>query len=358
MNTPLPTLSSAGLQRFLGLRRDAVDSVAERFYAEHGGIYAAFGPRGRDACREDLGFHLEFLQPVLEFGLLDPIVDYLRWLGSVLATRGIPVSHVPQSLDWLAEFFAERMDAADAQIVIAVLRQAKEKSQQTAEFASGIEAKAPEAWPECSAFEQALLAGDRREAIAIVERCLVDGRDLIAAELHIIQPALYRIGRKWQNNEVSVAQEHLATAIAQSVMSLGLMKTEPASPIGKRVLLACVEGNRHAVGLQMVADAYQLSGWDVQFLGADVPTAALVGQVLEWKPHLVGLSISFAHQLPVVRKVMVRLQEALGNARPPVIIGGLAINHFDALAGQVGAEGWGPDAAAAVASGTVLAGGQ
>lgn len=351
----LPTLTASGLQRFQELRRDAVDAVSARFLAEHAATYAALGPRAREACREDIGFHLEFLRPALEFGLLQPMTDYLHWLGEVLGSRGIPAAHVPLSLEWLAEYFAAHMQPADAEIISGCLRAAAESLQARRGRPAGAEPREPPAWPECDAFEQALLAGDRAAASAIFVRCLEEGRGLVEAEMHLIQPALYRIGRRWQNNEISVAQEHLATAIAQSVMTLGLLKSKIPGSIGRRVLLACAEGNHHAVGLQMVADAFQVSGWEVQYLGANVSMGALVSQVAAWKPHLVRLSVSFAHQLAAVRRTITRLQETLGEGRPPVIIGGLAINRFDALARQMGAEAWSADARSAVSTGATLA---
>src|SRR5580692_2240931 len=108
------TLGPDGLQRFRLLQADAVSAVTERFYALHGSAYEQLGQRGRMACREDLVFHLEFLAPALEFGLLQPMVDYLSWLGSVLAARAIPVDCIAQSLDLLDEFFTAHMDATDA----------------------------------------------------------------------------------------------------------------------------------------------------------------------------------------------------------------------------------------------------
>ena len=77
MNAMIKTLDPAGLQRFQALQADAVSAVTERFYATYGAVLERFGPRGREATREDLAFHLEFLRPVLEFGLLQPMVDYL-----------------------------------------------------------------------------------------------------------------------------------------------------------------------------------------------------------------------------------------------------------------------------------------
>jgi methanogenic corrinoid protein MtbC1 len=132
-------------------------------------------------------------------------------------------------------------------------------------------------------------------------------------------------------------------------MSDGLLRETPAAPNGRRVLLACVAGNQHTVGLQMCADAFLLDGWDVQYLGASVPGSAIASQVASFQPHVVGLSVSFAHQLPQVKDVIQRLVAAYGADRPRVLVGGLAINQFEAIAGQVGADAWSPDARCAVA---------
>ncbi len=347
LDAGLSPLGSEGLRRFQALQADAVNAVTERFYAAHGSAYERFGPRGRDACREDLAFHLEFLRPVMEFGLLQPMVDYLCWLNSVLAARAIPVEHVEVSLAWLGEFYTGHMEAADGMVVTAAL-QAAWMNFLKAREAPVAPPTPTEQWPEAVAFEAALLAGHQREALAVLNRCLDSGRSLVDFELHVIQPSLYRIGEKWQTCRVTVAQEHLATAIVQAVMTVGLLRSLPPAMIGKRALLACVAANHHTIGLRMVCDAFQLAGWDVQYLGANVPTSALIRQVTEWKPDLLGLSVSFAQQLQVVKDVIAQLDERPSSARPAVIIGGLAINRFNRLAGMVGADAYSADAQAAV----------
>ncbi len=343
----LKMMGAEGLQRFQALQTGAISAVTERFYATHGSMYERFGPRGEESCREDLAFHLEFLRPVLEFGLLQPMVDYLHWLASVLAARAIPAEHLVLSLDWLGEFFAECMDPADGALVATALQSARTKFLETGD-APVVTLKLPEPWPETSALEAALLAGNQREALAIVNRCIDGGHGLVDVELHVIQPALYQIGEKWQANQVSVAQEHLATAIVQSVMTIGLLRSPPPQPKNKRVLLACVEGNNHTVGLRMVADAFQLAGWDVQYLGANLPTPALITQAVVWKPDLVGLSVSFAQQMRIAKSAIAQLDTRLGIVRPAVMIGGLAINRFIPLADLAGADAYSADAQVAV----------
>lgn len=331
---------------FNGLQDEAVSAVTNRFYAEHGSVYERFGPRGRAACREDLSYHLEFVRPVLEFGLVAPMVDYLCWLDAVLTMRNIPAEHLALSLDWLGDFFVSRLDEAEGTIVRDAFASARDEYVRTR---GGISQalSPPEPWPEAATFESALLDGQQMSAMAVVNECLGRGCDLVAIEMHVIQPALYSIGLKWQTNQVTVAQEHLATAIAQTVMTMGLLRSQAGETNSKRVLLACVEKNIHSVGLRMVADAFQLAGWDVQYLGANVPTHALLRHVADWKPHLLALSVSFAQQLRVVKEIAAKLCDFETN-RPRLIVGGLAIKQFDKLAAMMGADSYCPDPSSAV----------
>jgi methanogenic corrinoid protein MtbC1 len=331
----------------VALRAEAIGVVTERFYAKHGSVYAQYGPRGREACREDLAFHLDFLRPVLEFGLLRPMVDYLVWLSSVLGSRAIPVDHLGLSLDWLGEYYAMHLDAADGGVVSAALQAVHVQFEDAKKHP--MKTENPEPWPEAGEFEAALLAGRQHDATSVVNRCLDGGRSLVDIELHVIVPSLYEIGHKWQRNQVNVAQEHLATAIAQLVMTLGLSRSSPPPTVGRRVLLACVEGNYHAVGLQMVSDAFQLAGWGVDYLGANVPTSALVAYAKERKPDLIGLSVSFAQQLRVAKDAIARLITSFDGTPPAVFLGGLAINRFHELASIAGADAHCGDPAAALA---------
>ena len=101
-----------------------------------------------------------------------------------------------------------------------------------------------------SAYDE--LAGHQREALSIVNDCIDVGHDLVEVEQHVIKPFLYHIEEEWQANQVTVVAEHLATAIAQLVMTVGLLRSTPPTMIGRRVLLACVAGNLHCLGQRYV----------------------------------------------------------------------------------------------------------
>ncbi|MDZ7728749.1 MAG: cobalamin-dependent protein [Dehalococcoidia bacterium] len=268
-------------------------------------------------------------------------------VGQRYLARGIPAEHVSESLEYLSDFFLAHLPAADGAVVAGALNSVNGKFQQSGDAKTRI-GKASTVWPEAEAFEAALLAGNQTDAQAIVTTLLESGKSLVEIELHVMQAALYHIGDLWQENQVSVAQEHMASAMVQSIMTIALVRSTPPPSTGQRVLLACVEGNNHAIGLRMVSDAFQLRGWDVQYLGANVPTSALTQQIEEWRPGLVGLSVAFAQHLPAARATISLLEARFGDARPAVIVGGLAMNRFSQLADFVGANACYADAPSAL----------
>ena len=171
----------------------------------------------------------------------------------------------------------------------------------------------------------AQLAGDRREALRVA---LDDGVDAgIAAPrivLEIIQPAQHEIGRLWQENRISVAQEHLATAISQLVLAHLYPRLPREARRGKSALLACVEGELHAMGARVTADFLEMEGYDVHYLGASVPTDSLVEMVTEQRPDLLALSVSIPTHLGALREAVDRVCDATGGELP-ILLGGRAL---------------------------------
>jgi len=331
-------VSPQGLEYFDRISAQVLTIAAERLHAIADRTSAPGLSRPLVEFRREISLHLEFFRPVIEFGTLEPFSRYVRWSAEVLASRKQSTAGLGDALACLAEVFAaQRFPAGDGERVRRALNYALAALPVPGNAAPV--AGAAEVRREPSEFEQALLQGDRRRAEAVVEEWRAQGHSLLDIEVHLIQSALYNIGQMWQENRVSVTQEHLATATAQTVMA-DCFARSPLPPLkGRRVLLACVEGNEHAVGLRMISDAFELNGWEVQFAGANTPTRDLVEQVAAWRPHVVGLSIAFPHQLDAARDAIVSLRSRLGERCPKVIVGGAAVNQFTALAEYLGADG-------------------
>jgi methanogenic corrinoid protein MtbC1 len=167
----------------------------------------------------------------------------------------------------------------------------------------------------------AQLRGDRREAMKIVlEEGLDAGATAMEIQEQVIQAAQREIGRLWQENVISIAQEHMATAISNLALSQLFERATHAPRNGKRVLVACVEGELHEFPARLVADALDLAGFDVRFLGANVPTGSLVEMIDIAKPDLVALSATMSFHGPAMRAVVMRLRHA--HPHLPIAVGG------------------------------------
>ena len=195
----------------------------------------------------------------------------------------------------------------------------------------------------------AQIKGDRAQALRLV---LDDGlaKGIAAPDLHlsVIQPAQYEIGRLWQENRLTIAEEHVATAISQLVMSHLYPHLPREKPNGKRVFVACVEGELHDMGTRIAADFLEMAGFDVKLLGASVPTDSLVAQVEKERPQMVALSASLSFNLPAMRKAVTRLREAVGD-QVVLAIGGGAVAWSPGIEAQLGLTSFGTDARALVA---------
>lgn len=169
----------------------------------------------------------------------------------------------------------------------------------------------------------AQLAGDRQEALRVVlEEGVERGVDVSRLELEVIQPAQYEIGRLWQENLISVVQEHVATGISQLALAQLYPHLRRAPRTGSLALVACVEGEQHDMGARVAADHLEMRGYDVRYLGASVPTYSLVDEIRKQRPQLVAISATMPQHLVAVRDAVSAVCEAAPNV--PIAVGGRA----------------------------------
>jgi methanogenic corrinoid protein MtbC1 len=185
----------------------------------------------------------------------------------------------------------------------------------------------------------AIRVGSRREALAVVDDALREGMDARTLYLQVFQPSMHEIGRLWQENRITVADEHLATAITQLAMSrLYEQLFGDRVDAGPLLVAACAQDERHELGLRMICDLLELDGWDTVFLGASVPIEDLVEMVKARKPEVVALSASITPHLARVREAVAAIREAMPGDAPVIAIGGRAFAGNAALAERMGAD--------------------
>ncbi|MDM5206435.1 cobalamin B12-binding domain-containing protein [Cytobacillus kochii] len=144
----------------------------------------------------------------------------------------------------------------------------------------------------------------------------------------IITPAMVKIGLKWENFEITVADEHLASGVCDFILSrLAAKHKLKAVKAAPTAMFLCLSGEQHYLGLKMVASIFEENGWRTKFLGANLPVQYALQAAKEWKPDVIGLSVSIATHLPTLTEYM----EAFSYLpkKPRVLLGGRLTNLYD-----------------------------
>ncbi|MEV1024759.1 cobalamin B12-binding domain-containing protein [Streptomyces sp. NPDC050264] len=181
------------------------------------------------------------------------------------------------------------------------------------------------------------------EDMSATERLLAAGERVL---LELIAPAQERVGLAWAANDITVAQEHAATAISERCISAVADATTPARAgtfVG-RVLVACVDGEWHALPTRLLSEVLRLRGWRVDYLGAQTPTEHLVAHVHRTGAQAVLLSSSIPTLLPGAHNAITACQ----GTGVPVLAGGAAFGPQGRYARLMRAE-WAADAPGAAA---------
>jgi methanogenic corrinoid protein MtbC1 len=169
----------------------------------------------------------------------------------------------------------------------------------------------------------ASLLDGRREACRRIVQKLLDAetpvRDIYVS---LFQRSMYEVGRLWETGRISVATEHLATGITESLMTIVYPLIFAAEHVGRSAVVSCAADEFHQIGGKMVADTMELNGWDAYFLGANTPLDDLQDLIAQKRPELVALSLSVYFNMPALRRAV----EAIGEAFPAqrIIVGGQA----------------------------------
>jgi excisionase family DNA binding protein len=183
-----------------------------------------------------------------------------------------------------------------------------------------------------------MLGGDVAGSWQVIEAAMASGFDPGEIYVRLLAPSLHAIGAAWRTGRVSVDQEHLASSVAGALIGrLGPRFVHPGRKKGV-VIVAMPPGERHGLGVAMLADILADAGYGVLNLGPDTPTASLVAAMRD-VGSLVAVVVSVVDTAR--RPAAGRLLAAARRERPSVVrlVGGNAVPD-ERVALELGADGW------------------
>jgi methanogenic corrinoid protein MtbC1 len=336
--------------------RSAIPVMAKRAIEAHRktrpALFATYKGKDNEHCIRDSEYHLGFLFEAAGLGSPLLFVNYIAWAKVLMKHLGIEPEIFRENLEFLRRECQLELRGEFAAKVDETMGMA------LAEFDSMPETIPP--YVDCkdsnclaTAYLNALLDRDRKRAYDII--MAAKGKGVPLRDIYLtLQKVQYELGRQWQHRQISVAQEHYATAVTQQILAQFYPDVLSAKFKKGTAVVACVGSELHEMGARMVADFLEMDGWDVSYLGANTPPATIVAYLHARKARMLLLSATMGTNVHIIRDLIaeIRKDEALAEVR--VIVGGYPFNQAPDLWLAVGADGTATDAQGAVEMAEIL----
>jgi len=329
-------------------RATLADACVRLHFSKHPELQERYGEQGLAKCIHDAAFHLAFLAAAIASSTPALFVTYVQWAASMLAARSIPGADLAESLAAIRVVITEQLPGESAQIAAEYIDHGLTRINDAVQEPSHLVGDDPLAML-ARGYLDAVLRGERRSAGSLISEAVAHGTPVADIYLRVFQPVLYEIGRLWQANEISVAQEHYCSAATQLIMSQLYPLIFNGERHGETLVAAGVAGDLHEIGLRTVADFFEMGGWNSYYLGANVPVPDLLRLLVDKHAHVLALSATMGFNVGTVRETIKTVRRAQECKNVLILVGGYPFNITGDLWRKVGADGYAPDAAGALA---------
>lgn len=309
----------------------------------------AFGAESFTMWRHWLTGRVEDLAASVTVARPEMFVAQIQWGRAVLEARGVDPNCFRAGVDCLRKVMLKELPADAGDVANSYFAAALDQFDGQAEEACCRLNPETPAGQLASRYLLAVLEGDRRKARETVLEIDPERMSIPQLYLDVILPAQEEIGRMWLANEITVAEEHFATATTRSVMAQLLAKAPVHDRHGKTVMTAAVAGNRHDIGIQAVCDFLEMDGWKAIQLGADVPIGDLVEAIDCFRADLLALSTTLSSHLPRLRETIAAIRNCDRGEAIKILVGGRAFGGCSETAVCLGADAYAATAQEAVA---------
>ena len=179
------------------------------------------------------------------------------------------------------------------------------------------------------------VVGNRRAAVRLALDLLDQRVSREQIVVGLLAPAQQEVGQRWYCNELTPADEHLASGVTAAALDT-LMGETSQSAYGSLTVVACAEGDFHSLAAQMFGELLHEYGMGVSVLGASTPAEV----VAEFLVRSGADSLAISCSVPIFFPGAVRLIDAAHRQGIPVIAGGPAFGHGPRRAERLGADAW------------------
>jgi len=313
-----------------------------------------FGAESLIDFRADTQVRVAHLANAVAFDEPDVLASHVAWARSCFASRDVPVEILEQNLACLAEVLDDRLPGSAKPLVERQLDAATRTLREPQATPPSLIEGDGDLMPLARRYLLAILEGERGQAREMLDAAMADGVAVPDLVEHVVRRAQAEIGRMWELGEITVADEHLASASAEWIVSHLMLKAPRAKDRNRVLVASSVGGDTHSFGVRLVADSFEVDGWRTYFLGASTPLVDLVGAVVQRRADLLAISANLGCHLREMKRVIDAVRSQPEASGVVVMVGGKPLSTIDGLWRKLGADGCAPSAGEAVREGNRL----
>jgi methanogenic corrinoid protein MtbC1 len=326
----------------------------DRWREKHPRVWRNSSASRKSGTLDDFRTTIRYLEESLASKSPAIFVDYARWLNVFAAGNHLPAEYALSLFAVLGEVLEEELPRDFRGDASTILRKsAAELAEAPRTIPSFIREENPHRATAQGYFD-ALLSADNEKAVSIIETAMRSGTAIRDIYLDVIGPALEETGRLWQQQEITIAQEHYVSASTRALIARMhdriLSATKKMERKHKTLIAASVADDYHDIGIRMVADFFEMDGWHTYYTGGNTPAESLLSAVREQKADAVAISCTIPFHITVVQYQirMLRADPATRNVK--ILVGGYPFSIVPGLWKQVDADACARDADEAVAA--------
>ncbi|HKV10753.1 MAG TPA: MerR family transcriptional regulator [Thermoanaerobaculia bacterium] len=152
----------------------------------------------------------------------------------------------------------------------------------------------------------------------------------------LLVPLMQRIGDLWHQGALRPIHEHMASSVVRSFLG-GMRNAYNAEATAPHLVVTTPARQHHELGALIVAATAAGEGWQVTYLGPDLPPEEIAAAALQKGARAVALSITYPPDDPILVDELKKLRRLLGS-RTTLIVGGRAVPNYTGVLGEIGAH--------------------
>jgi len=187
-------------------------------------------------------------------------------------------------------------------------------------------------------YMQSLLDLDKNKAKAIIMSLLDMKLNLTEIYFNFIKKSLIETGNLWESGMVSVWKEHGISEISKEILEL-LKKSSEEKKFNSKPILAFTAGAElHHIGLKMLCDMLEMKGFNVIFLGGNIPSENIIHAIKEKDSQSILISVTMPYHIDSAILLIKLIRSKFGHKSPYILLGGAAFEHMENIELNTGAD--------------------